>query len=194
MFRKAAFILAIGAGLAPAACGGGPPNAADIYADAGEKMAALTSYHLTGEELEEGRTQPDRFEADIVPPDRVRITVTATEDGESFEFTFIAIGDQSYFSPPESPDFFISPEEGEFGISPEEEGFGEFGDILAFLTALYTEISDLTYLDEEDVDGVSTHHLQGTLPPEVLEIVEPQEQHTESVRVELWIGVEDSLL
>ncbi len=162
------------------ACGGGPPDAARVYAEAGEKMAALTSYHVTVVGEEEGFTSTG--EIDVAPPDRSQFTDTTFEEEE---FRIIQIGDQFYFSPPESPDFFIPAEEEEFF------GFREF---LAFFTALWTEIVDLTYVAEETVEGVSTHHLQGTLPPVVLEIIAPEEQHTESATVDLWVGVEDSLV
>jgi hypothetical protein len=162
------------------ACGGGPPDAARVYAEAGEKMAALTSYHVTVVGEEEGFTSTG--EIDVAPPDRSQFTDTTFEEEE---FRIIQIGDQFYFSPPESPDFFIPAEEEEFF------GFREF---LAFFTALWTEIVDLTYVAEETVEGVPTHHLQGTLPPAVLEIIAPEEQHTESATVDLWVGVEDSLV
>ncbi len=175
MFRKVAFSIAVSLVLGLTACGGGgPPDAAQVYSDAGEAMAALTSYHVTAEGLDEG--EPFRFELDLVPPDRFQLT-------EEDEGNIIGIGDQLYFSPPEFAGYFFAP----------EEFFGLF-DTSAFLTALTTEIFDLTYLGEEAVDGVATHHLQGALPPAVLELVEPEEEFTKSITVELWVGLEDSLV
>lgn len=183
MSTKVWFSITIAIVLALAACGdGGPPDAAELYGNAGEKMAALTSYHATGEGQEEEGTF--RVELDFVLADKVEGTITFTEDEESFELRFIAIGDQLYVSPLESPDYFIAP----------EEEFAEFGGIADFLTALTAEISDLTYLNEETIDGVATHHLQGVLTPDVLEIVDPEEAPTEDVPVELWIGKDDSLI
>ncbi len=181
MSVKVAFSIAVALGVALTACGGGPPDAAKIYTESGEKMAALTSYHVTVVGEEEGFTETG--EIDVAPPDSLQFTDTTFEEAE---FRIIQIGDQFYFSPPESPDYFIPPEE-------EEEFLGS-PEFLAFFTALWTEIVDLTYVAEETVEGVSTHHLQGTLPPAVLEILEPEEQHTESAAVDLWVGVEDSLV
>ncbi len=53
-------------------------------------------------------------------------------------------------------------------------------------------MSDTTYLGTEVVGGVMTHHLEATLPLEALRLVEPE--RTESHPVDLWIGVEDSLV
>ena len=208
MSAKVAFSIAAALGVALAACGGGgPPDAAKVYAEAGEKMAALTSYHVTvvgvvevlppgghpGEEVEDFTGTE---EIDVAPPDRMQLTYTISEEElpaslrgvvEPGDFVIIQIGDQSYFSPPESPDYFIPAEE-------DPPPGVEYVEFLAFFTALWTEIFDLTYVAEETVEGVSTHHLQGTLPPAVLEIIEPEEQHTESATVDLWVGVEDSLV
>lgn len=169
--------------LALAACGGGSSGAAKIHADAGEEMAALSSYHVTLEIQAVAFSQTIEF--DLVPPDRVRSTETFTGGEESFEYTIVAIGDESYFRPPDSPDFFIA---------SEEDFFEGFPDMLAFTVALFSEVSDLTNLDEEMVDGASAHHLRGTLTPAALEFIEPFEQHTEGVVVDVWIGVEDSLV
>lgn len=175
MCTKVALSIALALVLALAACGGGPPDAAKVYADAGEKMAALTSYHMTGEERGEGGVIAT-FEADFVPPDKFQLT----QD----DSILISIGNQIYLSPPESPDYFTVP----------QDQFSGPVDAAAFLTALTTQISDLTYLGEEAIGGVSTHHLQGTLAAELLELVEAGEEHTGSVTLDLWVGVEDSLV
>ena len=162
---------------------GGPPDAAEIYFEASEKMAALTSYHVTGENLAMGATQPSRFDLDFLPPDRFQVTFT--EDGGLFRVTgasFIRIGDQFYFSPSDLLDYFILPDD-----------FPPFG-FSEFLTALTTQVSDLTYVAEETVEGVSTHHLQGSLAPAALAPLADGEAPAEGIAIELWVGVEDSLM
>ena len=178
--------------MALAACGnGGAPDAAEIYADAGEAMATLTSYHVTGAVGSglRGNVQ-DAGEAfgiefDLMRPDSFQAAFTFGEGDELFELSVIGIGDVLYqqFSG-FSSDWFIVP----------EEERAAFGDLVAFTSALTTEISDLTYVGEEDLDGVTTYRLEGTLAREVLELVEPEGPLPESVTVELWVGKEDSLV
>ena len=60
--------------------------------------------------------------------------------------------------------------------------------------ALLTKITDLTYVGEEPVDGLPAHHLQGTLPTEVMALFEVEDAPAESVMVDLWVGAEDSLM
>ena len=52
----------------------------------------------------------------------------------------------------------------------------------------------MIYLGEEDIDGITTYHLEGTLPREVIELVETEGPLPESIPVELWVGTDDSLV
>ena len=184
MSARMAFVLTATLILALGACGDtGPPGAAEIYADAGEAMAALTSYHVTVDGQDEG--VPFGIELDLILPDSFQATFAFDEGDELFELSVIGIGDELYLQFGDfSSDWFIAP----------EEERGGFDGTAAFTTALTTEISDLTYLGEEDLDGVATYHLQGTLAREVLELVELGAQLPENVMVELWVGKEDSLV
>jgi len=176
------------------ACGGGPPAAPQqIYAQAGEKMTGLASYHVAVEKRPEGETLA--WEYDIVMPDRLRWTLT--QGAETLDW--IRIGDQVYVRPPGSPDFFVGPPPRD----ESDETVPEPDDLLSALTA---EIDDLTSLGEEVVDGVSTHHLQGIVDERDLRLWDPLGFEIEwavelmagsrdlTDRVELWIGVNDSLV
>jgi hypothetical protein len=138
---------------------------------------------VTGEIQNDG--EASGMQLDLMSPDSFEATFTFDEDGEVFEFSVIGIGDELYEQfTTWSSDWFIAPEE-------ERADFGGTG---AFATALTTEISDLTRLGEEDIDGVATHHLQGSLAREVLELVETEGTLPESTPVEMWVGKEDSLV
>ena len=107
------------------------------------------------------------------------------EDDQVFEFSNIGIGDEFY-----QQMSFIS--DGWFLGSAADRA--ESGNFLAFANAIITEASDLSYVGEEDVDGVATYHLQGTLAREVLELVETEGPLPETMAVELWVGKDDSLV
>ena len=181
--RTATVTLAILMALAVAlaACGGGPPDPAKVYAEAGEKMAALASYHVTADFQEAGNSAT--AEIDVMPPDTFQSTFSSSG---GWEIIFIGIGDQFYAKfPSSSPHWFVH----------SEQVFGEPAPkVAAFTAALLSRITGLIYVGEEAVDGVSNYHLQGFLGPEVLALIEAEDAPTEAVTVDLWVGVEDSLV
>ena len=174
-----------------AACGdGGPPDAAKIYDEVGEKMTALASYHVEGGgEGSEGDTF--QLEIDFVAPDKSQVNASfAGEGGFSAQFGIIQVGDDFYthgipFGPP-SENFFVY----------SEDLFGPPPDFPAFLSAIWSQASDLTYVGEEEVGGVATHRLQGTISAEVRQLVDtgPEDLPTESATVDFWVGKDDSLV
>ena len=162
-----------------ASCSGGPPDAAKVYAQAGEKMDALSSYHMTVEAEEDDGSPVAFMEIDLAPPDRFQ--------GLFWEaFEFMGVGDHFFArNADQSPDWFIYDEE--------VAGDPPF-DIASFATNLTTQIERLTYLGEEVVNGTSTHHLQGSLPSGVLVLVGEENVPAEGVTMDLWVGTKDSLV
>ena len=162
-----------------AACGGGPPDAVKIYAQVGEKMAGLSSYHMTVEAERDDGSPITFIEIDLVPPDRYR--------GLFWEaFEFMGVGDQFFArDADQSPDWFIYDEE-VVGDSPI--------DMASFATHITTQIEGLTYLGEEVVNGTSTYHLRGSLPFEVLVLVDEENAPAEGITMDLWVGTKDSLV
>ena len=173
--------IAVALALALAACGGGPPDPAKVYAEAGEKMAALASFHVALEFQEDGESGSG--EIDLVLPDRFQATFGSNR---GWEFTTIGIGEQFYTTSSRlGPDWFVW----------SEEALGEpVPQVAAFNAALLTRITDLTYIDEKSLDGAPVHHLQGSLAPDVLALVDGEDIPAENVKVELWVGTEDSLV
>ena len=160
---------------------GGPPDPAKVYADAGEKMAALASFHVALEFQEESESVSG--EIDLVLPDRFQATFRSSS---GWDLTVMGVGEQFYATSSRfAPDWFVYSEEALGGPAPK---------IAAFNASLLTRINDLTYLDETILEGAPVHHLQGSLAPEVLALVEPEDIRPENVTVELWVGIEDSLV
>ena len=87
------------AALALASCGEGTPDAAKVYAEAEEKMTALTSYHVTATSEEAGESNV--LEMDLMPPDRFQATFF-------WGLALIGIGGQFYGQQVDkSPDWFV---------------------------------------------------------------------------------------
>ena len=188
--KLVALALALSAGLILAvACGGGggKPDAAKIYRDAGKKMAAVTAFHIEGN-TEDG-TEGSPFKGDFVAPDKFQLTGTGTdENGQPVEFGEIQVGDKFYVKP-------------SFGATPssdwydyEETLFGPVGDPVGFVNGLWTNLSGLTLVAEEDMGGVAMYHVQATISPELLGLVETDPSPTTDNTIDLWIGKTDSLL
>ena len=161
-----------------AACGGGPPDAVKVYSEAGDNMAALASYHLTTEFQQSGNDESLAHELDLMLPDAYQATFF-------WGLSYISIGEETFTQVTGSPDWFVYPQ----GVFE-----APLPDFIAFGADLFTRISDLTYVAEEAVDGVSTYHLQGNLPPEVVAILGDDVDLTESRSAELWIGTKDRLM
>jgi len=153
------------------------PTAAAIYQAMGAKMGSINSFHLLVAEVSEG--EEDQFEIDIVLPDQVHFSGTDTEG----TFELLNIGDQSFVK---FPGF-----QGWLRQSPEE--VEDFGDTIAFISALYTQVADLSYIGQDVLDGVSTHHVRGTVSGAILRILEPADED-DSATVDFWVGVDDSRL
>jgi hypothetical protein len=185
-----ALALALSAGLILAvACGGSSskPDAAKIYKDLGTKMAAVTAFHIEGNT--EGGQNAGPFKGDFVAPNKFQFGVTSTdESGQAFEFGEIQIGTT----------FFIK---NSFGATPssdwyayDEVLFGPATDGAGFIAGLWTKLTGLTLVGEEDMGGVTMYHVQATVSPELLGLVETDPKPTTDNTIDLWIGKTDSLL
>jgi hypothetical protein len=185
-----AVALALGAGLILAvACGGGSskPDAAKIYADAGKKMAAVTAFHIDAST--EGGPNAGPFKADFVAPDKFQFSATFTDqNGQATDFGQIQTGNKFYIKNPFG------------GATPvvwyvyAEELFGPVGDAVGFVNGLWTKLSGLTLVGEEDMGGVAMYHLQGTVSPDLLGLVENTPKPTKDNTIDVWVGKKDSLV
>ena len=176
---RVSIALAIALLFTVAACGGGgPPDPDEVYADAGQKMAALISYHVTVEVDAGEFGESSNIDMDVQPPDKFRYAFR--EAGGTGEISVIGIGGQTFIRLPQSNEFF--------GPMPEQP----FSDFTAFFAALWSGVSDLTYVGDETVENIATHHLQGTVGPEVRRLLEPEASGTGTA--DLWVGAKDSLV
>lgn len=172
--------------LALAACGG-PPSAEEIYAQSGQAMQALSSFRAVGEVHQEGQGPPLQVEYDLEFPDRFRLSFQGVRDGQSFQASAIAIGDELYAMPPQAQDWFVVPR-------AERERF-YYLDVSGIFNALLTQATNLTYVGEEEMAGVRTYHIQGSVGPEVMALFHPGEEPPASGgTLEAWVGVKDSLV
>jgi hypothetical protein len=188
--KLVALALALSAGLILAvACGGGSskPDATKIYKDLGTKMAAVTAFHIDANTV--GGTQAGPFKGDFVAPDKFQFSATFTDEtGQTVEYGQLQTGTTFYvknsFGATPSSDWYVY----------DEALFGQSGDAVGFVNGLWTKLSALTLVGEEDMGGVAMYHVQATISPDLLGLVETDPKPTKDNTIDLWVGKKDSLV
>ena len=160
-----------------------PPNAEDIYTYTAQLMEFIR-FHVSGEVHKQGEAPRLKVEYDLELPDRFRLSVESIEDGQPFNVSLVGINDDLYIRSSQSQDWFVIPKE--------EQSKYTHADVLGIFKALRTQVSDLTYLGEQTVDGTPSYHIRGTIGPEVMALFQVGEEPTmENGTLEVWIGMQD---
>ncbi len=132
---------------------------------------------------ESGVLSFDEAEGDVVAPDRVQAETLIQTPFGSTTVAYIAIADEQWLTNPLSGQWEAAPA----GLATDVSGLfhpeGGIGALLADMQALERS-------PDEEVDGVPTVRLRGTLPGTLLS--DFATDLPETVNVELWAGVADS--
>ena len=123
---------------------------------------------------------PLKFEGDFQAPDRSKGKMELSIFFFTVETQFVQIGDTNYSSDPETGEWQIDTEP----LSP----FGSPTDFAG--PESLTGIEDLVLVGEETRDGVKVLHLTGSVPASDF----GEEDAEGQLQVDIWTGVEDSLL
>jgi hypothetical protein len=178
------------------ACGGGDSSepadtdktAAEILSDASKAAAGLTTFHFKLSHQNGSTPLPlnlsvESAEGDVGVPDKLKADVKADAAGINVSVKVIGIDDETWVTNP-------------FTRSWQRLGgtnIRDFANPAALVTGLLPDVQDPQIAGREDVDGAATYRLTGTIDSaalsDALGIAEPG--HT--VKVEAWIGVDDSL-
>lgn len=124
-------------------------------------------------------------EGDVVAPDRLQATTLVQTPLGNVTAAFIAIGEEQWLTNPLNGEWEQAPPEMQtevHSIFDAEAGIG----------ALLADLENLERPADEDLNGVSTVRLRGTLPGAVLSTIAPDLAEQESVAVDLWISPADS--
>lgn len=195
MNRIAVSVLVLLAGLL-FACGDDDPSepvdtdksATEILRDASEAAADLTSFHFKLTHQNGSTPLPlnlelESAEGDVGVPDKLKADVKADAAGINVSVSIVGIDDETWVTNP-------------FTRNWQRLGgtnIRDFANPAALVTGLLPDIKEPQIAGRESVDGTSSYKLTGTIDSAVLSdalgIAEPG--HT--VRVEAWIGVDDSL-
>lgn len=178
-------------------CGGGKqeptgplPPAADVLAGAVERAAAMKSFHFRLEH-ENGETPIplglglSTAEGDVIVPDRMKAKVEAKAGTQPVRVEVIGIGDEAWIT---------NPFNREWQPLPSGNTIRDVFDPAQGITAVANALENAEVTAEEQVGGVATFRVEGTVDSGVLEAAAPIAEPGLTVTVKVWIGKDDSLI
>lgn len=164
-----------------------PLTAAEVIANACEKLEALSTFHFNLEQ--EGGGTPIAMglemtaaSGDVARPDRLKVRVSAG----FLEVQVITVGEDT---------FMTNPLTGEWEPLPNDFSAVKLFDPDTGIKAIMGKISGAMKLSEDRVAGVVCYHIRGTLDSgDLIAISCGAAIEGVSIDTELWIGKEDFLL
>jgi lipoprotein LprG len=197
MARYATLLLAPLLALAIAACGGGSeskpssnaPNAADLLSKAGTATKAAKSFHFTfTQEANATIPMPLSFrlvsaEGDYAAPDRIKAGVKAKAASANVSVDIIGVGERTWITNPFTRKWQSLP----------DTTVADIADPSAIVGALLTGLKDPKVAGEQEVDGVKTYRVTGTIDSAVLRAAFSTVESGFTNNIDLWLGADDSL-
>ena len=178
------------------ACGGGDSSdsvntdktASEILSDASKAAGEVDSFHFKLTHQNGSTPLPlnlslESAEGDVEVPDKLKADVKADAAGINVSVKVIGIDDETWVTNP-------------FTRNWQRLGgtnIRDFANPAALVTSLLPEIEDPEIAGREDVDGTSTYRLTGMIDSAALSESLGIAEAGHTVKVEAWIGVEDSL-
>ncbi len=175
---------------AAAGCGGSSAPAPDeLISESVEQTGAVKTFHVVVDiqhvpaaESGLGLTFVD---GDVIVPDRMKARVSGTFLGVPLSSELVVVGDQYFLKIPFAgnwrtidvgtvPSAFFDPDKG--------------------VLAVIEGATDVENDGSEEVDGVDSYKLKGTIRASALEPLLPDAEGDAEVPIELWIGKDDKLL
>jgi hypothetical protein len=184
-----------------AACGGdndsdapaaATPNAARLLEESAAAARNVRSFHFRFTHRNGTTSLPLDFdlnlemaEGDVSIPGRLKAGLRAKAGGAiSVSVDVIAIDNQTWITNP-----FTRNWQRLSGAS-----LRDFADPATLLNSILPAVKDAKIVAENEVDGVRTHQIEGRIDSGELEDALGVAEAGNDVKVEVWIGIEDSLL
>jgi hypothetical protein len=180
-----------------AACGGGSdkkasetptPPAAEVISKAADAATALQSFHFRF--TNQNGTTPlplnmglETAEGDVAVPSKLSADVKAKAGGINVSVKVIGIDDQTWVTNPFTREWQKLP-----GAT-----IRDFADPATLVISLLPDIKDPVIVGQTDIDGAKTYDVQGTIDAGALTDALGFARPGHEVKVEAWIGVDDSL-
>ena len=149
-----------------------------------DAMAAVESFHfITTGSLETTASESEMtisitFEGDSLSPDRTSARLILGVSVFVLEIEIVTIGTDVYLTNPMTGEWEVT--------SPEDFGIP---DPVLLISGVLPSLNDMKIVGEERIAEVPTYHLSGSVTLE-----DPEMLGADLESVDIWIGVEDSLL
>jgi hypothetical protein len=188
-----------GLGLQAVACGcggkkedaGGPlPPAAEVLTKAVERVATMKTFHFRLEHENGASPIPlglglSTAEGDVVVPDRLQAKLEAKAGTQPVRVEVIGIGDQAWIT---------NPFNRQWQPLPSGTTIKDVFDPTQGISAAVNALENAEVTAEEEVGGVATYRVEGTVDSAILEAAAPIAEPGLTVKVKVWIGKDDSLI
>lgn len=197
MPRFATFLLAPLLALILAACSGGSdskpstnaPAAAELLSKTAAATKAAKSFHFNfTQEANATMPMPLSFrlvsaEGDYASPDRIKAGVKAKAASANVSVDIIGVGDRTWITNPFTRKWQPLP----------DTTVSDIADPSAIVRALLTGLKDPRVIGEQDIDGVKTYRISGTIDSATLRSAFSTVEAGFTNNIELWVGANDSL-
>ncbi len=196
MLRWSRWLVVMTSMLLLMACGKGEaPDPAKLAEDGAAAFEKVNSFHFNldvtnGDSAPLGDTGIVLINADgdSVRPDKLKAKLKARlgEVPVAVNINSIIIGGQAWITPnPFNPN--------EFEKLEDTSGLDAFSPANG-VSQVLRGLSDITYVGEEELDGVATYHIQATAEASTLNAITGGVASAGSLKVDLWLGKDDTLL
>ena len=189
--------VALGLLLAACSCGGkkqqttGPlPPAADVLTKAVERAATMKTFHFRLEHENGVSAIPlglglTTAEGDVIVPDRMKAKVEAKAGTQPVRVEVIGIGDEAWMT---------NPFNRQWQPLPSGNSLKDIFDPTQGIKAVANALQNPEVTADEQVGGVATYRVEGTVDSAILEAAAPIAEPGLTVNVKVWIGKDDSLI
>ncbi|MHB9150531.1 MAG: LppX_LprAFG lipoprotein [Thermoleophilia bacterium] len=175
----------------PAGCSSGDDSSVDpvqTLKESAEAMKSLQSFHFTYE-VNKPENSPKsqgleiaRIVGDVIADGNMRATIDLLQNDVPFQVAFVAVGATQYVQDPTSQKWQSTP-----------AAFSPVGslNLNKGTVQVLERIGDAKYVGTEDVGGMQTYHLSGTVQAAEVAAIAGSTTAEEPFEGEVWIGVED---
>lgn len=194
--RSVTLAIAILATLALAACSGGSQSTSAVdakkaVADAVPAMQALKSFHFVYEVVKPQGAKPAqgldiaKITGDVTADGKMKAAIDVLQNGVPLQVNFVALGAIHYIQDPTSQIWQ--------GVPAAMSPVGKIN-LSAGAIQILQKIDKLEYIDSQDVGGVKTNHLKGSIAPAEVASIVGSVSATKPFAGEIWIGADDHLV
>jgi LppX_LprAFG lipoprotein len=201
--RRISTVLASVIVVALSACGGGGgggtqsstptgtlPPASSVLPGAVQAFGSLQTFHFSL--THENGTSPIpnglqlvSADGDVMVPDRMDAKVEAKVGDQTVKVEIIGVGDQGWMT---------NPFNRQWQPLPSGTTIKDIFDPAQGVKAIVGSLQDAQVVGQEKVGGAQTWHVKGSVQSDVLTVAVPIARPGLTVGIEVWIGVDDSLI